>query len=132
MIPVARHAQFVQMMPLRGIPGIGPSLEKRLNAWGVDSVADLARMSLESLERATGSAISAHGLYQAARGLDDRPVVPYTQEKSIGAERTLKQTHKTCDRCVLCFAGVAMTWLRRCVSVVSLHARSWSNSDFRT
>lgn len=34
MIPVARHAQFVQMMPLRGIPGIGPSLEKRLNAWG--------------------------------------------------------------------------------------------------
>ena len=88
MIPVARHAQFVQMMPLRGIPGIGPSLEKRLNAWGVNSVADLARMSLESLEQATGSAISARGLYQAARGLDGRPVVPYTQEKSIGAERT--------------------------------------------
>ena len=61
MIPVARHAQFVQMMPLRGIPGIGPSLEKRLNAWGVNSVADLARMSLESLEQATGSAISARG-----------------------------------------------------------------------
>lgn len=73
MIPVARHAQFVQMMPLRGIPGIGPSLEKRLNAWGVNSVADLARMSLESLEQATGSAISARGLYQAARGLDVDP-----------------------------------------------------------
>ena len=63
MIPVARHAEFVQMMPLRGIPGIGPSLEKRLNAWGVDSVADLAKMSMESLEQATGSAISARGLY---------------------------------------------------------------------
>ena len=88
MIPVARHAEFVQMMPLRGIPGIGPSLEKRLNAWGVDSVADLAKMSMESLEQATGSAISARGLYMAARGLDDRPVVPRAQEKSVGAERT--------------------------------------------
>lgn len=88
MIPVARHAEFVQMMPLRGIPGIGPSLEKRLNAWGVDSVADLAKMSMESLEQATGSAISAHGLYMAARGLDDRPVAPRAQEKSVGAERT--------------------------------------------
>lgn len=88
MIPVARHAEFVQMMPLRGIPGIGPSLEKRLNAWGVDSVADLAKMSMESLEQATGSAISARGLYMAARGLDDRPVAPSAQEKSVGAERT--------------------------------------------
>ena len=88
MIPVARHAEFVQMMPLRGIPGIGPSLEKRLNAWGVDSVADLAKMSMESREQATGSAISARGLYMAARGLDDRPVAPRAQEKSVGAERT--------------------------------------------
>lgn len=88
MIPVARHAEFVQMMPLRGIPGIGPSLEKRLNAWGVDSVADLAKMSMESLEQATGAAISARGLYMAARGLDDRPVAPRAQEKSVGAERT--------------------------------------------
>lgn len=88
MIPVARHAEFVQMMPLRGIPGIGPSLEKRLNAWGVDSVADLAKMSMESLEQATGSAISARGLYMAARGLDDRPVALRAQEKSVGAERT--------------------------------------------
>ena len=88
MIPVARHAEFVQMMPLRGIPGIGPSLEKRLNAWGVDSVADLAKMSMESLEQATGSASSARGLYMAARGLDDRPVAPRAQEKSVGAERT--------------------------------------------
>lgn len=88
MIPLARHAEFVQMMPLRGIPGIGPSLEKRLNAWGVDSVADLAKMSVESLERVTGAAVGARGLYMAARGMDDRPVAPRAPEKSVGAERT--------------------------------------------
>ena len=43
---------------------------------------------MESLEQATGSAISARGLYMAARGLDDRPVAPRAQGKSVGAERT--------------------------------------------
>ena len=132
MIPVARHAQFVQMMPLRGIPGIGPSLEKRLNAWGVNSVADLACMSLESLEQATGSALSAHGLYQAARGLDDSPSCHTRRKNRLVRNVPSKLTRKTCGRCVPCFAGVAMTWLRRCVNVVSSHARSWSNSDSRT
>lgn len=117
MIPVARHAQFVQMMPLRGIPGIGPSLERRLNAWGVNSVADLACMSLESLEQATGSALSARGLYQAARGLDDRPVVPYTQEKSIGAERTFdadtQDMRQVCSMLRWCCDDVATSLRRR-------------------
>lgn len=89
LIPAARSAQFVQMMPLRGIPGIGPSLEQRLNAWGVDSVADLAAMSEESLERATGSRAAAHGLWMASHGLDERVVTPVRVEKSIGSEETL-------------------------------------------
>ena len=55
LIPAARSAEFVQMMPLRGIPGIGPSLEKRLNAWGVHSVAELAQLDEAALTRATGS-----------------------------------------------------------------------------
>ncbi|MBT1173694.1 DNA polymerase IV [Bifidobacterium sp. MA2] len=89
LIPAARSAEFVQMMPLRGIPGIGPSLERRLNAWGVDSVADLAAMSPEALERATGSRAAARGLWMASRGLDDRVVTPVRVEKSIGSEETL-------------------------------------------
>lgn len=88
LIPKARHAEFVQMMPLRGIPGIGPSLEQRLNAWGIDSVADLAAASEETLVQATGSRTVAHGLALASHGIDERKIVPYTPEKSIGAERT--------------------------------------------
>ena len=91
LIPLAKHAEFVQMMPLRGIPGIGPSLERKLNEWGVTSVADLARMDEASLTRATGSALAAHGLWQASRGIDERTVTPYAPEKSIGAERTMRQ-----------------------------------------
>ena len=93
LIPVARHAEFVQMMPLRGIPGIGPSLERRLAEWGVKTVADLAKMSEQTLATAVGSQTMAHGLYMAARGMDGREVTPYTPEKSIGSESTFPGGH---------------------------------------
>ena len=70
----ARSAEFVQMMPLRGIPGIGPSLEKRLNAWGVHSVAELAQLDEAALTRATGSPAAARGLWAASHGLDSREI----------------------------------------------------------
>lgn len=88
LIPKTQQAQFVQLMPLRSIPGIGQSLEKRLKAWGIDDVATLSRCSEEELFQATGSHISAHGLFLASHGLDERPLQTHSQEKSIGAERT--------------------------------------------
>ena len=89
LIPKARQAQFVQMMPLRAIPGIGPSVERRLNTWGIDSVADLAQLDEQQLTQATNSPAAAHNLWMAARGLDERPVTPTRVEKSIGSEETL-------------------------------------------
>ena len=96
LIPVARHAEFVQMMPLRGIPGIGPSLERRL---------------------AIGSQTMAHGLYMAARGMDGRAVTPYTPEKSIGSESTFpedtRDMRRVCDLLRRCCDEVASSLRRR-------------------
>ena len=100
MIPVARHAEFVQMMPLRGIPGIGPSLEKRLNAWGVHSVAELAQLDEAALTRATGSPAAARGLWAASHGLDSHEITTVREEKSIGSEETLAED--TRDMRVVC------------------------------
>lgn len=120
LIPLAKHAQFVQMMPLRGIPGVGPSLEKRLTAWGVDSVADLALMSEDALAQACGSATLAHGLFLASRGLDERAVTPYTPEKSIGAERTFdedtRDARRVCGLLRRCCDEVASSLRRRGLS----------------
>ena len=91
LIPKARSAEFVQMMPLRSIPGIGPSLERHLTAWGVTSGADLARLDEAQLTQATGSPAGAHHLWMASHGLDDRTVTPTHVEKSIGSEETLLQ-----------------------------------------
>lgn len=108
LIPKARQAQFVQMMPLRAIPGIGPSLEKRLNAWGINSVTDLAQLDEPQLVQVTNSPTAAHNLWLAAQGLDERAVTPTRVEKSIGSEETLiedttnqtailQRLHKECN-----------------------------------
>lgn len=70
LIPLDKHAQFVQLMPLRGIPGLGPAQEKRLNAWGINSVSQLARCSVEELIQATGSKAAATHLWEASHGID--------------------------------------------------------------
>lgn len=98
MIPKSKHAAFVQMMPLRSIAGIGPSLEKRLNAWGIDSVHDLAELSEETLARASGSTAAAHHLYLASHGLDERPVTPRSAEKSIGSENTFMEDTRSAEQ----------------------------------
>ncbi|MCB5701236.1 hypothetical protein LIR44_22405, partial [Bacteroides fragilis] len=88
------------MMPLRGIPGVGPSLEKRLNAWGVHSVAELSQMDEAALIQATGSPAAARGLWAASHGLDSREIATTREEKSIGSERTL--TEDTRDMHLVC------------------------------
>ena len=98
LIPAARSAEFVQMMPLRGIPGIGPSLEKRLNAWGVDSVADLAKMSMESLEQATGQPSARAGC--TWRHADWMTALSHRVRRRNPSARNARSTRtpKTCGR----------------------------------
>ncbi|MCI1868416.1 DNA polymerase IV [Bifidobacterium crudilactis] len=91
LIPVSKHAAFVQMMPLRGIPGIGPSLEKRLSQWGIGDVAELTKLDEKEISRVVGSSTLGHHLFLAARGQDERTLSTKAREKSIGAERTFAQ-----------------------------------------
>lgn len=117
LIPVARQAEFVQMMPLRGIPGIGPALERRLDEHGIDSVKALAEIDLPLLESIAGSRITAERLYNAARGLDARPIVTHAPEKSIGAEHTFPQdvsdAASVCGLLRRCCDDVASTLRRK-------------------
>lgn len=91
LVPVARQAEFVQMLPLRSIPGIGPALGKRFANWGVTTVADLAQLTEPQIARITGSPAGARALWLAARGESEHVVTPHTPEKSIGSERTLPE-----------------------------------------
>jgi DNA polymerase-4 len=61
--------------------------EKRLLALGVTTVGELAELSPDALERYLGVAVGRH-LSELSRGVDDRPVVPEQEAKSIGHEET--------------------------------------------
>ena len=78
---------FLHPLPVRALWGIGPVTEKRLLALGVTTVGELAEMSPDSLERYLGVAAGRH-LSELSRGIDDRPVVPEQEAKSIGHEET--------------------------------------------
>ena len=124
LIPRDRHADFVRIMPLRAIPGVGPALGRRFAEWGVSSVADLAMLDEPTLTRVCGSAKTAHGLYLAARGADPRPVTPVTPEKSISAERTFetdtRDMRRVCDLLRRCCDEVAAALRRRGLSARTL------------
>ncbi|TCD53707.1 DNA polymerase IV [Alloscardovia theropitheci] len=91
LIPANRHADFIRMMPVRSIPGVGPSTQKRLEEYGVTTVAQLSQLREIDIIHALGSAVSGHNLYLAAQGKDERKVVVNAPEKSIGHERTLRE-----------------------------------------
>jgi DNA polymerase-4 len=88
LIPKARNAEFVQMLPVRSIPGIGPALGERLAHYGITDVSQLAQLSESDIAATIGSHTQAHHLWLAAHGESESPIVTHSPEKSIGAERT--------------------------------------------
>jgi DNA polymerase IV len=78
---------FLHPMPVRALWGIGPVTEKKLAALGVTTVGELADVAPDALERYLGAAAGRH-LSELARGIDDRPVEPVQEAKSIGHEET--------------------------------------------
>lgn len=76
--------------PLRVLLGIGAKTAQRASALGIKTVRDLLGWSEESLVTAFGD--SAHGLYQMARGIDNREVpVNQGESKSYGREITYQR-----------------------------------------
>jgi DNA polymerase-4 len=77
---------FVARLPVRRFHGVGPRTEEKMKRLGIETGADLAAQSLEFLADHFGK--SAQYFYGAARGIDNRPVRPDRERKSLGAERT--------------------------------------------
>jgi DNA polymerase-4 len=78
--------QILDGLPIDKLFGIGPKTLPAVQSAGIRNFGDLHRASDEVLWRAFGK----HGksMRDRASGLDDRPVVPNREEKSISAEET--------------------------------------------
>jgi len=77
---------FIRPLPVLKIPGIGRVTDARLRQLGIRTVANLEERPLEFLERQFGK--FGRYLFDIARGIDERPVTPWRERQSYGAEET--------------------------------------------
>lgn len=87
LIPRAATTDFLRVLPVGALWGVGERTEESLARWGIRTVAELADSDVTTVQRAVGRVAGAH-LYDLAWGRDPRPVHPGREEKSIGAEET--------------------------------------------
>jgi nucleotidyltransferase/DNA polymerase involved in DNA repair len=80
---------FLKDLPVERLWGVGPKTAEKLHELGMYKISDITRLSEEELAEYFGK----HGehLGRLARGLDDRPVVPEHEAKSLGHETTFAE-----------------------------------------
>ena len=80
---------FLLPLPVSRLPGVGKVTEEKLKGFEVHTIADLRRLDLPALE----SRFGRYGvrLYELARGVDERKVVPDRPTQSISAEDTFER-----------------------------------------
>ncbi|HSB81555.1 MAG TPA: DNA polymerase IV, partial [Candidatus Methylomirabilis sp.] len=88
-VPPGSEREFLAPLPISRLWGVGPKTETRLKRLGLQTIGQIAKLGVEGLETALGNA--GRDLWELANGMDDRPVVPEQEAKSIGAETTFEQ-----------------------------------------
>jgi len=80
---------FLLPLTVGRLPGVGKATEEKLKGFDVQTIADLRRMDLPTLE----SRFGRYGvrLYELARGIDKSEVIPDRPTHSISAEDTFEQ-----------------------------------------
>ncbi len=80
---------FLEPLPVRKLPGIGPKTEKFLAGRGIKLVRDLKRFSPRELEEMFGK--WGPELYERIRGRHFSPLVTEWEPKSVGEQETFAQ-----------------------------------------
>lgn len=88
---------FLENLSVRKIPGVGPVLEKELNAIDIETCGQLAGLSRAFLIKRFGK--TGVFLYERARGRDSRQVEPNMPSKQYSEEETFSRDIK--DKAIL-------------------------------
>jgi len=81
--------EFLDPLPVERLWGVGRQGSKVLQHLGIRTIGQLCQWPLDVLQKRLGS--SGEYLWQLAHGIDDRPVVPEREAKSISHETTFEQ-----------------------------------------
>jgi len=87
-VPETGTDAFLRDLPISRLWGVGPKTEERLKPLGIRTIGQMAAIPREALVRSLGS-LGDH-LHQLSHGIDDRPVVPNWEPKSVSNETTFE------------------------------------------
>jgi DNA polymerase-4 len=88
-IPFGREKGFLAPLSIMKIPGVGKETGYKLLKMGVETVKMLSEIPVRMLQNMLGKPGS--DLWRKANGIDETPVVPYHEQKSISTENTFQQ-----------------------------------------
>ncbi len=77
-------------LPARKLIGVGPKTEIYLKKLGIQTIGDIASLSLETLIRHFGRSFGNY-LYYASRGIDESPLITHWEPKSMSREITFQR-----------------------------------------
>jgi len=95
-IASGQERSFLAPLSIGKLPGIGKETAYKLIRRGVETIRTLSEIPIEMLETMLGA--TGIDLWRKANALDDTPVIPYREQKSVSTERTFET-----DTINLCF-----------------------------
>ena len=91
-VPPGGEAAFLSPLAIRKLPGVGKKTEQVLMGLGIRTIGQLARMPPNALKSRFG--MFGEMLHRNANGIDNSPVTPPEEAKSISRETTFEEdTH---------------------------------------
>lgn len=88
-VPPEAVQQFLDPLPIRVIPGIGPKTEAFFHTKAIGTVADLRAVAPEQLTEWLGR--GGEDLYRKTRGISESPVSSTWEPKSVGEQETFEE-----------------------------------------
>ena len=88
-IPAGTEKPFLAPLSIKKIPMVGDKTYQLLRNMGILRIHTLQEMPRELLEQVLGENGSV--IWKKANGIDNTPVIPYSENKSISTEQTFQQ-----------------------------------------
>ncbi len=88
-IPFGNEKGFLAPLSILKIPGIGKETGYKLLKMGVETVKVLSEIPVELMQNLLGR--NGTELWRRANGIDETPVIPFHEQKSISTESTFQQ-----------------------------------------
>jgi len=132
-IDFGQEKNFLSPLPVIRIPMIGQKTARLLARMGVRKIGTLQRMPVELMEKAMGK--SGRLIWKKANGIDDSPVEPYSERKSISMERTFERDTtdvKKLEALLIAMAGSLAYQLRQGDKLTACVTLKLRYADFNT